>query len=106
RAEARADTARGFPHHVEIKRHLERVRNQARQLAVVRIDQTLRHAACGGIKRVCRRRPSTAEIALEVSLGKNALVAGLATPVALHAAELLQPPLNAGLTQRILNYGG
>ena len=64
----------------------------------------LRQFAVAPLRRVSKTI-STAEIALEVSLGKNALVAGLATPVSLDAAEFLQLPLNAGLTQRILNYG-
>ena len=43
-------------------------------------------------------------VALEVLLGEDALVARLAAPEPLDAAQLLQPPLDARLPQRVLNH--
>src|SRR5437899_12013289 len=42
-------------------------------------------------------------MALEILLGENSTITRLAAPVALHAAQLLQPPFDASLPQRILD---
>src|SRR5882762_208978 len=44
-------------------------------------------------------------MALEIPLGENSTITRLAAPVALHAAQLLQPPFDASLPQRILDDG-